>query len=246
MSIFQVPLLVDVYDGTGALIEEGAAYFTPSVNLLDTTDHIYVWQEPRPLQLGSSPQQASPAPPGPGAGSVLPLIMLWSTDSSNISPGGWNWGVTFQAQGAPPPFSFPLLAGSSNLAFTNPQPAVGAPYVFTAAGSAYTANQPVALMVPVGAASNPLPSGMNAGVPYYVTNPSGTSFSLAAYPGGPALGPLLSPVSAGSGIVIACQYLSQQAQVPGVIPVVLSDLDGGTAFTGTLPVGSVFGGTASG
>lgn len=245
MSIFQVPLLVDVYDGTGALIEEGAAYFTPSTNLLDTADHIYVWQEPQPVQLGISPQLAVP-PPGPGAGSVLPLIMLWSTDSSNLSPGGWNWGVTFQAQGSPPPFNFPLLAGSSNLAFTNPQPAAGSPYVFTAAGSAYTANQPVALMVPVGSAVSPLPSGLSPGVPYYVTNPVGTTFQLAAFPGGPALGPLLAATSAGSGIVIACQYLSQQAQVPGVVPVVLSDLDGGTAFTGTLPVGSVFGGTASG
>jgi hypothetical protein len=228
MSIFQVPLLVDAYDGTGAPIEEGYANFSPSAPLVDTIDHIYVWQESLPVALG--PPSSAPA----GSG-VLPMITLFSTDSSNFAPTGWAWDVSFQAQGSPASFAFNLLAGSSVLSFTVPQPAAGQPYVFTAAGSAFTAGQPVGLMTPFPASlPSPLPVGFSTGVPYYVVSPAGTSFSLAAYPGGPAIGPLLTVTSAGSGLIAPCQYLSQQA--PVVSPAMMQayvPLSGGT-MTGAL------------
>lgn len=228
MSIFQVPLLVDAYDGTGAPIEEGYANFSPSAPLVDTIDHIYVWQESLPVALG--PPQSAPA----GSG-VLPMITLFSTDSTNFAPTGWAWSVSFQAQGSPASFSFNLAAGSSVLSFTVPQPAAGQPYVFTAAGSAYAAGTPVGLMTPLPfSLPSPLPVGFSTGVPYYVVNPAGATFQLAAYPGGPAIGPLLGTTSAGSGLVAACQYLSQQAPVvsPATMQAYLP-LSGGT-MTGAL------------
>jgi hypothetical protein len=42
----------------------------------------------------------------------------------------------------------------------------------------------------------------------------------------------------------ATQRLSALAEVPGIAPIVLTDLDGGSAVTGNLPAGNVDGGNA--
>jgi hypothetical protein len=65
------------------------------------------------------------------------------------------------------------------------------PAVFTASGSSYTAGTGVVL------SGSSLPGGFTAGTQYFVVSPSGTSFELAATPGGTAI----NSSSAGSGTV---------------------------------------------
>lgn len=68
--------------------------------------------------------------------------------------------------------------------------------LFTAPGSAFTANQQVVLFPGPGAT---LPGGFTAGTVYYVVSPAGAAFSLAATSGGAAI----TVTSAGAGIVQA-------------------------------------------
>jgi hypothetical protein len=98
-----VELTLDVYNGAGQPIQEGTAFFSPSTPLTDTTEHQYVWQTPVPVALTP--------PPGAEEG-WLPTISLYATDNSDLSPLGWVWSVSFQAPGAPLPFSFELPYGS--------------------------------------------------------------------------------------------------------------------------------------
>jgi hypothetical protein len=98
-----VELTLDVYNGAGQPIQEGTAFFSPSTPLTDTTEHQYVWQTPVPVALTP--------PPGAEDG-WLPTISLYATDNSDLSPLGWVWSVSFQAPGAPLPFSFELPYGS--------------------------------------------------------------------------------------------------------------------------------------
>jgi hypothetical protein len=97
VSLNQVTLSLDVYDGGGNLIRAGEALFTPSVPLVDGVDHLYVWQRPIVVSL---------VPPAGSGGGWLPTVTLYATDSTNLSPSGWAWQVEFQAPGAPAGYSF--------------------------------------------------------------------------------------------------------------------------------------------
>jgi hypothetical protein len=97
MALNQVVLTLDVYNGAGSLVQEGSAFLTPSSPLTDPTDHLYIWQTPISVSL---------VPPEGAAEDWMPTVTLYSCDSSNLSPGGWAWQISFQAPGAPPGFNF--------------------------------------------------------------------------------------------------------------------------------------------
>jgi hypothetical protein len=106
VALSSVELTLDVYGGSGQSITQGTAFFSPTSSLTDTTDHEFIWQTPIPVAL---------EPPEGAAEDWLPTVSLYSTDSTNLSPAGWAWTVTFDAPGAPEPFSFflPYSAGGS-------------------------------------------------------------------------------------------------------------------------------------
>lgn len=191
-TLQQVTILLDAYTGAGPIIGQGSAFFSPTALLTDTTDHLTIPQTPVAVSL---------VPPSGAAASWLPYVSLYSTDSSNLTPfpaGSWKYNCAFQFPGAPVPFTFSLVAGATGLSYTATN---ASPCVFTAAGSAYTAGEAVSLF------GSGLPAGFSQATPYYVVSPSGTSFSLAATPGGAAI----ASTSTGSGTVIPCQFLDALA-----------------------------------
>ena len=99
MALTQVVLTLDVYDGTGTPIQEGSAFLMPTAQLVDTTDHVVVWQRPVTVAL---------EPPEGASESWLPTVTLYSCDNASLSPSGWMWQITFQAPGAPPQYEFAL------------------------------------------------------------------------------------------------------------------------------------------
>lgn len=107
---------------------------------------------------GSKLSSSSPTFDVPGSTTVA-YVGLWSLASGGTFAGmGPNGGAT--------QFAFTSLASSDFV---------------TAPGTAYTANQTVVLFAGAGAV---LPSPLVAGTVYYVTNPSGATFQLAATSGG--------------------------------------------------------------
>jgi hypothetical protein len=94
-----VTLTLDVYTGNGVPITEGTAFFSPTTPLTDHADHLSVWQTPVPVPL---------EPPAGAEEGWRPTVSLYATDSTNISPSGWKWMVTFYTPGAPAPFTFSL------------------------------------------------------------------------------------------------------------------------------------------
>lgn len=190
MALNQVTLLLDTFSASGQLITAGQAFIAPTAQLVDTTDHLFIWQTPQAISL--IPPPGSPA-------SWLASVALYSTDSSNLVPppgiSSWKYSISYSSPAAPVGYTFSLAAAGTFFSFTATN---ASPCVFTAAGSAYTAGQAVSLF---GAG---LPAGFTAGTPYYIVSPSGTSFSLAATPGGAAI----ASTSTGTGTVVTCQYLS--------------------------------------
>jgi hypothetical protein len=94
VSLNYVILTLDLYDGQGNAVTTGVASLVPSAQLDDTTDNMLVIQAPVPgvFRAGSFPQ-----------------VKLMATDSSNLSPSGWTWGISFTGvPGNPASFSFPL------------------------------------------------------------------------------------------------------------------------------------------
>lgn len=180
MTIYTVPVIMDLYDGTQVPISQGYAAAYPTAELTDAADKLLVTQTPVTVNFYPS---------------GLPYFNLIATDSTGITPTGWKWQFQFGGQSLPSMEQHTVVAGASNLPFTATS---ASPAVFTAAGSAYAAGQPVALY------GTGLPAGFTAGVIYYVVSPAGTSFQLAATAGGPAI----ASTSAGAGTVVAAQYYS--------------------------------------
>jgi hypothetical protein len=185
VTLSYLTLVLDLYDGQGNTISSGVADFTPSVQLTDTADNQLIVQAPVPgvFRAGSFPQ-----------------VKLLATDSSNVTPSGWAWTVSFAGvPGSPAGFSFFLPAGPFSFTATN-----ASPCVFTAAGSSYASGAAVVL------SGGSLPAGFTAGTTYYVVSASGTSFSLAATAGGAAI----NSTSSGSGTVqTSMLYLSSLSPV---------------------------------
>jgi hypothetical protein len=226
VSLSQVVVLLDIYSGEGELIQEGQASFYPSAPLTDPTDHLYVWQTPITVSL---------VPPAGAAGSWLPYVPLFSTDSSNLSPSGWTWNAQFQAVGGPAAFSFNLAVASTSHSFTATS---ASPCVFTAAGTAYSAGTPVSLSNTPLLSGSSLPAGFSAAQPYYVVSPSGDTFQLAATPGGSPIG----STSTGSGTVVPCQYIDDLAPVASLGAQTASlPMPSGTPVAGDVPLVQVNG-----
>lgn len=129
----------------------------------------------------------------------------WSSASSNTAAlsGSYTWNVPASSTVAFFGFWTALTGGTFQGMF--PDSAGGSPYAFTAPsststllapGSSYASTQTVVVFAPAGAT---LPTGLTAGVVYYVKSPSSDSFQLSATSGGSAI----SLSADGSGIVQA-------------------------------------------
>jgi hypothetical protein len=100
VSLNTVTLTLDAYAGDGDPITQGTAFLVPSELLVDTTDHKTVFQTPVTVAL---------EPPEDASEGWLPTVELFSCDSSNLSPSGWLWEISFEGMsGAPAPYSFAL------------------------------------------------------------------------------------------------------------------------------------------
>ena len=102
MSLNYVTLILDLFDGSGNAISQGAATFTPSAQLTDSTDQELIPQ----AQVQAFFR----------AGLAAPQVTLLATDNANVLPSGWGWNVTFQnVPGSPAGFSFflPFASGAT-------------------------------------------------------------------------------------------------------------------------------------
>ena len=194
-----VSLTLDIEDGSGNIPGRAcSASFVPSAVLTDPGAGI---TDQAPVSVAFS-------------GTGEPAVSLLATDNPGPMPSGWTWGTAFTGPGMPGPFSFFLAAAPDTFTATD-----ASPCVFTLAGTdAPFAGTGVQL------SGGSQPAGFTAGTTYYVTDPSGSSYSLAATPGGDAL----ESASAGSGSVITVSQV-----MSNLIPV-----SSGTAFQGYLPLPS--------
>lgn len=120
-----------------------------------------------------------------GQNTPVAFIGLWSAQTNGTFAGmGPNGGFS--------PYAFTATSAS--------------PCVFTAPGTSYTAGQSVVLLPAAG--SGAIPTGFTAGTIYYVSAPSGATFSLAATNGGTAI----NSSSTGSGLVQAIAVESYAVQ----------------------------------
>lgn len=186
MSPNYVTVTLDVYDGSGNRADSGFAYLTPSAFLTDTVDHQLITEAPVT---------------GIFSNGATPVVSLLATDNANITPSGWKWAVSFSVNppvpGNPANFSFFLPTGPANFTATN-----ASPCVFTWTPTAALASLPNDTGIKL--AGSP-PAGFAVGTTYYVINSSGSTFKLAAAPGGPAL----NSSSTGSGtLTVVSTYLS--------------------------------------
>jgi lysophospholipase L1-like esterase len=143
-----VELTLDCFDGTGQPVTQGTAFLVASSVLTDITDHQIVWQYPIPVAL---------EPPEGASDSWLPTVSIYATDNANLSPSGWVWTISFQAPGAPVPFSFELPYSDGASQYLSAQtPVYIAPAVsswFTVPSVAEGVSSPGAGWVPVPAGS---------------------------------------------------------------------------------------------
>ena len=120
---------------------------------------------------GAKSSQSSPTFDVPGS-TTVEYVGLWSAASGGTFAGmGPNGGAT--------QFAFTALASSDTV---------------SAPGTAYTTNQTLVLFAGAGAV---LPSPLVSGTVYYVTNPVGSTFQLAATSGGA----VIDLTSDGAGVV---------------------------------------------
>jgi hypothetical protein len=194
-----VTLTLDLSDGSGNLPGRTcSASCVPSAVLTDSGVTII---DQAPVSVAFS-------------GIAAPPVKLLATDNPGPQPPGWTWGVTLTGPGMPGPFSFFLPSAPDTFTATD-----ASPCVFTLAGTdAPFAGTGVQL------SGGSQPAGFTAGTTYYVVDPSGSSYSLAATPGGDAL----ESTSAGSGSVITVSQV-----MSNLIPV-----SSGTTFQGYLPLPS--------
>jgi hypothetical protein len=190
-----ISLTLDIKDGSGNLPGRTcSAAFVPSAVLTDAGVAI---TDQAPVNVAFS-------------GVSEPSVSLLPTDAAGPMPAGWTWGVTFSGTGMPGPFSFFLPAGADTFTATD-----ASPCVFTLAET----DAPFA-GTGVQISGGSLPAGFEAGTTYYVTSPSGSTYSLAATLADALAGTALASTSTGSGsVVTVSQVLSS-----------LIEVESGTAF----------------
>jgi len=245
VTLNYVTVILNVVDGSGAPASRGWATIAPSAVLTDATNNLEVI----PPVTAQFTAAASPA------------VRLAATDNATLQPPGWAWTITFQTvPGSPASYSFALPAGPQTFTATN-----AAPCVFTGSGAGYLNNTAVQL------SGGSLPAGFLAGTTYWVVNASGSTFQLAAAVGGVALA---STSGGSGSVVATQSYLSTLSPVAsaasmagylplpsgtaaaGWIPVAIGSgeatawglpsfgIDGGSAYGGQFPAGTINGGSA--
>ena len=97
-----VPLVLDLYDGSGAPIAIGRALLTPSALLTDASDRLLALQSPVTAYFSDD--------------IPTPTVYLLPTDDSSILPSGWKWQLALSGMTNPPPlktFSLPYSGGTT-------------------------------------------------------------------------------------------------------------------------------------
>lgn len=210
MTLNKVTLVCDLYDGAGNPVVQGTGTLVPTTVLTDSSDQVIAGLTPVPV---------------PFRAGGLPQVSLLATDNSGLLPSGWAWTFTPPAATGIAAFNVPLAAGPFSFTATN-----ASPCVFSAPGYAagYVNGTAVTL------AGGSLPAGFSAATTYYVVAASGTTFELAATPGGAAIG----STSSGSGTVqttavhlSALSPVSSAASMQAYLP-----LPSGTPSAGQVPV----------
>ena len=192
MALSFVNLVLDLFNAQGSVLSGGNAVFTPSQPLTDIADSMIIAAQPLTVPFG---------------GTMAPVVSLLATDNGNPQPGGWTWGVSFTAKGAPAAFSFFLPAGPAAFAMES-----GSPTVTWSAGGGLM-SLPVGTGVQLSGGS--LPGGFSQGTTYYVVASSGLTVELATTQGGSAI----TASGAGSGsLTVTQRNLSSIAPVPAALP----------------------------
>lgn len=247
-----VTVILDRYDGSRGLITQGMASWSPSMELPDPADRMLVGQAPVTAGFGSD----SP-----------PSVQLVPNDAIGPQQGngtpGWTWDVTYQwVPGAPATASYYVCAGPASFTATD-----AAPSVFTWTPTGALTTLPNGTGVRLSAATG----GFETATTYYVVGANGAAIQLAAAQGG---SPLASTAAFSGELTVVQYNLSALAPTPAAQPGQLSlpvpsgtpaagdtivmsgvgygasfgvaggNMDGGSALTGELPVGSFDGGGA--
>jgi hypothetical protein len=178
-----VEIILNLVDGTGALVTEGSAVFTANSLVISPDDTEEIIPAPISIPLATG----SPA-----------TVQLAPTDGGQV-PAGWAWQVAFPGvPGNLEPFSFALPAGPASFTATHASPAV-----FTWTPTAALTVLPNGTGVKLSGGS--LPAGFTAGTLYYVVGASGRTFQLSATVDGSAI----ASTGTGSGTLTVSQmYLS--------------------------------------
>jgi hypothetical protein len=98
VSLNEVTLTLDAYNGVNVPVGVGTAFLVPTAAVAFPSDSVYLWQVPIPVSL---------VPPSGAPANWLPTVTLVASDNSGGNPTGWGWTISFQAgQGAPGGFTF--------------------------------------------------------------------------------------------------------------------------------------------
>lgn len=212
MAYTLISVILDLYDGAGALLTQGTVRLTPSAQLTDPVNNLLVPEAAVWSALN---------------GIQAPSVSILATDNATVTPAGWAWTIAFPGvPGSPATFSFFAPAGPAPFTATD-----GSPCVFTWTAAGGLTSLPDGTAVELSGLS--LPPGFTPGTAYYVTGASGQSFQLAASPGGPAL----ASAGTGSGTFTVTQYyLSSLAPVSAVTAMAAyMPLPSGTPSAGQVP-----------
>lgn len=183
MTATYVKVTLNLGDGAGEVPAMGSVMLTPSAQVSDTLDPLLVTQAQVQARFGD-PEEPVPvaevlAPDSPG----LPSPALAYQVTFPGVPGDL---ASYYIQPFAGPVSFTATAGSPGI-FT---------FIPVDGGLSELPHETEAVL-----SGGSLPGGFTPGT-YYVANPAGLTFSLAAVPGGPAL----AATSGGSGQLTVTRY----------------------------------------
>jgi hypothetical protein len=185
MALNVVPLICDLYDGSGNPVTDGYAFFAPNTSLTDTTDHQFITQAPVVATFNNTDGSDSSTPTG------LPQVTLVATDNAAPMPAGWAWTVSFQLPPSMPqigPFSFFLPYDGGATRYLSSLAAVPA-VVPTASYLPLPSGTPVSGQVPVATGS-----GENSA--WTTTSGLGTVTSVSVVSANGLAGTVANPTSA--------------------------------------------------
>jgi parallel beta-helix repeat protein len=164
MSPVVVGVLLDLYDGTGTPISQGAAQLTPTARLTNQGAGMLVMESPVRVEFRGG----------------LPVVDLIPNDAPGLEPPGSAWRLSFiDMPGSPQGQTVQIPAGPAAFIV-----AAGNPAVFTWA-------PPNAMLAASGlpdgtgiTLAGSLPAAFGSGHTYWVVAASGPTFQLARTPGG--------------------------------------------------------------